>query len=89
MLILSLFLYAEKDREIETSGVECRLNGHPLSRGIFYPKGSRAPGFVRGHQCVSVLETCPLWETFRSDPLFRTDARPLFLYGIGLTAVCR
>ena len=71
-----LFLYAEKDREIETSGVECRLNGHPLSRGIFYPKGSRAPGFVIGHQCVSVLETFPLWETFRSVPLFRTDAHP-------------
>ena len=52
------------------------MNGHPLSRGIFYPKGSRAPGFVIGHQCVSVLETFPLWETFRSVPLFRTDAHP-------------
>ena len=42
------------------------MNGHPLSRGMFYPKGTTAPGFVIGHQCVSVLETFPLWETFRS-----------------------
>ena len=28
----------------------------------FYPKGTTAPGFGIDHQCVSVLETFPLWK---------------------------
>jgi hypothetical protein len=37
-LVNDSLVHAEKAREIETSGVECRLNGHPISRCILYPK---------------------------------------------------
>ena len=55
-------VHTEKAREIETSGVKCRLNGHPMSRGIFLFKGEHSPRFCCRPPvcaCVSVSETIP------------------------------
>ena len=59
---------------------------------MYHSMHYRTPGFVIGQQCVSVLETFPLWKTFWSSKGTIYSAPMLilmFLYGIELTDVCR